>query len=479
MKNIVLTPLKGGIATPTLRKGLSGVAIVLTVVKIVSTIVCFLGALSFLRSFNRTFDWHMQFVHPRQLNYDIPLSLLAFFVGLAALTYAVWQTKNPKWIPFIRRMDFFAIALVSVAVIYACYQIFQNELLTPWEIYQGIMGAITVETFITINMAHFRQYLVGLPIVAYAAGILMYMEFIARLRDKNMNLHWFNFFKSYSFWPSGVSAALMLGGLVALVFFNTPDYIKIAAVIAVILSGYFAEYLLTMSQSYALANAEKIQAERFKSELITNVSHDIKTPLTSIINYVDLLKNEGLQGQAAEYLQVLDKKSARLKVLIDDLMEASKAGTGNLDVQLIEIDLGELVGQVAGEFEDAFFEKSLTLVIRQPDEPMRYSTDTRHLYRILENLFSNASKYALSGTRVFAEITQNNGKPHLVVQNTSVSPLDLSCADATEQFMRGDKSRQTEGSGLGLYIAKSLAELMGGSLLINISGDLFRVDILL
>jgi len=303
------------------------------------------------------------------------------------------------------------------------------------------------------------------------------MELVARLRDKTLALHWYTFFKSHSFWPGRISVIAMLAGLLYLAFSDSSNYVKIAATFALVLSSYFAEFILNMSQSYDKANAEKIQAERFKSELITNVSHDIKTPLTSIINYVDLLKNEGLQGQAAEYLQVLERKSARLKVLIDDLMEASKASTGNLNVNLEEIDLSEIVGQIAGEFEDSFTDKGLVLVIRQPEEPMLYSIDNRHLYRVLENLFSNAVKYSLSGTRVFVEIKSDNNNPHIIIQNTSAIPISLSDGEATEQFMRGDKSRQTEGSGLGLYIAKSLVELMGGKLLINISGDLFRGDV--
>lgn len=452
---------------------------VLNVVKIISIIISFLGALSFLRSFNRTFDWHMQFVHPRQLNFDMIPSLVIFLVGMAILTYSIWQTKKPRWTPFFRRIDLTILTLTCLAAVYICYQVLRNIMLTPWQISTEMFGSVTAEVFVSVNIAYFRQYLISVPIAAYMAGIVAFMEFIARMRDKNLVLPWYKFFMSYPFWPSGISAAAMLVGLVYVILSASPMYVKIAAVLALILSSYFAEFLLNISQSYDKANADKIQAERFKSELITNVSHDIKTPLTSIINYVDLLKNEGLQGQAAEHLQVLDRKSARLKVLIDDLMEASKAGTGNLKVDLKEIDLCEIVGQVSGEFDDNFADKGLTLVLRQPDEPMMFSTDSRHLHRILENLLSNAVKYALGGTRVFVETALHDEKPHIIIQNTSASPVGLSDGEATEQFMRGDKSRQTEGSGLGLYIAKSLVELMGGKLSINISGDLFRVDIYL
>ena len=451
--------------------------VLLNIIKISSIIFSFLGALSFLRSVNNTFDWHMQFVHPRQLNFSNITSLLIFLASMTILTCAIWQTKKPRWTPFYRRIDFFTIALAGLAIIYECYQMLRDVMLTPWELSQGMIGNITVETFVNINMSHFGQYFIGIPIVAFTAAIIAYMEIVARLRDKNLAVHWYMYFKAYPFWPSGISAVAMLGSLVYFVFSASSNYMKIAAVIALILSSYFAEFLLNMSQSYDKANADKIQAERFKSELITNVSHDIKTPLTSIINYVDLLKNEGLQGQPAEYLQVLERKSARLKVLIDDLMEASKAGTGNLKVEIQKINLGEIIGQVAGEFADSFADNGLTLVLRQPDEPIIFNIDSRHLYRILENLFSNAAKYTLKGTRVFVEIALCENKPHIIVQNTSAIPVSLSDGEITAQFIRGDKSRQTEGSGLGLYIAKSLVELMGGKLSINISGDLFRVDI--
>jgi len=241
---------------------------------------------------------------------------------------------------------------------------------------------------------------------------------------------------------------------------------------------YFITFILNLSAKYDEANVEKIRSERFKSELITNVSHDIRTPLTSIINYVDLLKSLPLESDTAEYVTILDKKSSRLKVLIDDLMEASKAGTGNVKVVPQQINLTELVGQISGEFDEEFTKHNLTLVLRQLDEPVYANADSRHLWRVVENLFSNASKYALAGTRVFAEIGIYKGKPIFMLKNISRNPLELSGDALTEQFIRGDRARQTEGSGLGLYIAKSLVELMNGRFTIRISGDLFEVEIL-
>jgi len=327
-----------------------------------------------------------------------------------------------------------------------------------------------------------NSVLLAMPIAAYALAMLASGELLARLRDKRLlsTLHWLAFFRAYSVWkPTGLIALLLLASqaiLLAISFASPAMILPLAALTAL---TYFAVFLLDLGKQYEAANTDKIRAERFRSELITNVSHDIKTPLTSIINYVDLLGKEPLQDRAADYVRVLDKKSARLKLLIDDLMDASKASTGNLKVELREIALSELVGQVAGEFEDQFAQRNLTLVLRQPNEPVHIHADSRHLYRALENLFSNAAKYALEGTRVFAEITLHDDKPQFTLQNTSQTPIELSDSEATAQFIRGDKSRQTEGSGLGLYIAKSLVELMDGELRIEITGDLFRVEIIM
>jgi signal transduction histidine kinase len=166
-------------------------------------------------------------------------------------------------------------------------------------------------------------------------------------------------------------------------------------------------------------------------------------------------------------------------MLIGDLMEASKAGTGNVDVDMQEVDLIEMVGQVAGEFDDRFNEHDLTLVFRQGDEPVRLRADGRHLWRVLENLFGNIVKYALPGTRVFAEIAQRDDGVFLSLKNVSKNPLDVSGDALTEQFIRGDRARQTEGNGLGLYIAKSLVELMGGRFTIRATGDMFEAEVCL
>lgn len=223
--------------------------------------------------------------------------------------------------------------------------------------------------------------------------------------------------------------------------------------------------------------------ERLKADLITNVSHDIKTPLTSIINYVDLLKREKIQTQPVKgYIEVLDAKSQRLKQLTDDLVEASKISSGNIVLNMERIDLVELLKQSVGEFSEKFEQKNLTVVESYGKDPHMICADSRRMWRVVENLFGNICKYALEGTRVYIDIMRNrfegSGRILLSIKNISAQPLNIRPEELTERFIRGDESRTTEGSGLGLSIAKSLTEAQGGSLNIVLDGDLFKVIIL-
>ncbi len=220
--------------------------------------------------------------------------------------------------------------------------------------------------------------------------------------------------------------------------------------------------------------------ERLKADLITNVSHDIKTPLTSIINFVDLLKREKIENERVRgYIEVLDSKSQRLKQLTDDLVEASKISSGNISLQMERINFAELVNQTCGEFADKFRERGLTIVRTIPENPVYIEADSRRIWRVVENLFSNACKYALEGTRVYLEIreTQENGKKAAVfsMKNISAQALNIDAKELTERFIRGDVSRSTEGSGLGLSIARNLTELQKGKFEIYLDGDLFKV----
>lgn len=220
---------------------------------------------------------------------------------------------------------------------------------------------------------------------------------------------------------------------------------------------------------------ERIKSERLKTELISNVSHDIKTPLTSIITYVDLLKREDVQPEKAkEYVEVLDQKSQRLKVLTDDLFEAAKATSGAMATDITKIDMGSLINQAAGEFEEKF-ERS-GLIMKNNVEPDTYfvMADGRLAWRIIENIFSNASKYAQADSRVYVDCNELEDTMEIVVKNISAYELNITAEELMERFTRGDKSRNTEGSGLGLDIAKSLATLQNGEFTVEIDGDLFK-----
>lgn len=239
----------------------------------------------------------------------------------------------------------------------------------------------------------------------------------------------------------------------------------------------FAWELNRLSGAARRAAEQQLKSERMKTELITNVSHDIKTPLTSIINYVDLLEKPHTQEEGQAYLEVLSRQSQRLKKLIDDLMDMSKASTGNVSVEIQKLDAAEAANQALGEFSDKLAQAGLVPVLRAPAEPVYVLADGRHTWRVLSNLLSNVVKYALPGTRVYIDLTLQEDKTLLSVKNISREALNVSADELTERFVRGDASRNTEGSGLGLNIAKSLMELQHGSLEVTVDGDLFKVTI--
>ena len=236
------------------------------------------------------------------------------------------------------------------------------------------------------------------------------------------------------------------------------------------------EQINHISDGMTHAIEERMKSERFKTELITNVSHDIKTPLTSIINYVDLLEKEDLHNETAqEYLEVLERQSSRLKKLIEDLIEASKASTGNLPVHLERLEAGIFMTQTVGEFEEKTKAAGLDLVIEKPETPVYIMADSRHFWRVIDNLMNNICKYAQSGTRVYINLEVKEAQVSITFRNTSKYPLNISSDELMERFVRGDASRNTEGSGLGLSIANSLMDLMGGTFRLYVDGDLFKV----
>lgn len=239
-----------------------------------------------------------------------------------------------------------------------------------------------------------------------------------------------------------------------------------------------ADYINHIGEGLDAAVENSLKNERMKTELITNVSHDIKTPLTSIINYIDLLKRENPEDPKIRgYLDVLENKAQRLKVLTEDVVEASKASTGNISLEMTELNFVELVNQVIGEFEEKFEERNLKMVIHFDEEEAIICADGRRLWRVLENVFGNVSKYAMENTRVYVDVKVERPNVQLSLKNISAQPLNISADELTERFIRGDVSRNTEGSGLGLSIAKDLVQLQGGEFKLYLDGDLFKVTI--
>ena len=238
------------------------------------------------------------------------------------------------------------------------------------------------------------------------------------------------------------------------------------------------KYINDISNGFENAIQDRMKSERMKAELITNVSHDIKTPLTSIINYVDLLKKENIDNEKAkEYIGILDSKSQRLKKLTQDLVEASKVSTGNISLNLEKIDIIQLIKQALGEFEDKFKKRGLETIFDSEYNEIIIKADNRCMYRIIENLFNNIANYALENSRVYLDIRKTAKSVIIEMKNISKERLNISADELMQRFVRGDKSRTTEGSGLGISIAQNLTELQGGEFRLKLDGDLFKVEL--
>lgn len=238
------------------------------------------------------------------------------------------------------------------------------------------------------------------------------------------------------------------------------------------------KYINDISNGFENAIQDRTKGERLKAELITNVSHDIKTPLTSIINYVDLLKQEDIKNEKAkEYIEILENKSQRLKKLTEDLIEASKVSTGNITLNLENINVVQLFKQALGEFEDRFKKRGLEIILDSKESEIFISADNKYMYRIVENLFSNISKYALENSRVYIDINKMQKNVKIEMKNISKDRLNITADELMQRFVRGDKARITEGSGLGISIAQNLTELQGGNFKLILDGDLFKVEL--
>lgn len=327
-----------------------------------------------------------------------------------------------------------------------------------------------------------KRFLVRLPIVwKHVLGLLLYM------------------FSQFMLWTSGVFI-LVLAGLAAdvavfiYVVHQAVGKKKIREGIMHIAGGEvnykipleelkgdqreIAERINSIGEGLDAALEASMKNERLKTDLITNVSHDIKTPLTSIINYIDLLKRENIQDEKIQgYLKILEAKAQRLKTLTEDVVEASKVSSGNITLECMNLNLVEMVQQTSGEFAEKFEKRGLQEILSMPGEPAVIWADGRRMWRVLENIYNNAAKYAMEGTRVYADLTQTEDQVTFILKNISQQPLNISADELTERFIRGDVSRSTEGSGLGLSIARNLTELMGGKFELYLDGDLFRVTI--
>lgn len=239
-----------------------------------------------------------------------------------------------------------------------------------------------------------------------------------------------------------------------------------------------AIHINRIGEGLSKAVEQSLKDERLKTDLITNVSHDIKTPLTSIINYVDLLKRENIDDPKIQgYLDILETKAQRLKHLTEDVVEASKISSGNITMEYMNIDFVEMINQTTGEFNEKFEKRNLQVVLNVPDHPVVIRSDGRRMWRVIENIYNNAAKYALEGTRVYADLIEKEHTVEFSLKNISEQPLNISADELTERFIRGDVSRSTEGSGLGLSIAQNLTKMQGGKFNLYLDGDLFKVTI--
>ena len=235
--------------------------------------------------------------------------------------------------------------------------------------------------------------------------------------------------------------------------------------------------LNNIQKGFKAAVEEEVKSQRMKTELISNVSHDLKTPLTSIIAYVDLLKGEEDEEKRKAYLETLERKSQRLKHLIEDLFEVSKATTGNINLNIMDVDISYLMKQVVLELDDKINEAGLDMRLSLPEEKVILPLDGQRTYRVFENLIINVVKYALPNSRVYIDIKEGRENVDVTIKNISADEITFNINEISDRFVRGDKSRNTEGSGLGLAIVKSFVELQGGKFHIEVDGDLFKAII--
>lgn len=431
---------------------------------------------------------------------------------LALARFDKWKTEI--WLCFIGCLGTPLVMEIIMAIEYYLYQV--NNYAESWQIEPLRSGRITIATFMGIGAGTF------------AAGMLFliaYLSFVRRIKAKNLWKNsickWFLQSVAYIYKNrSSLTKIVLIGSgmliINLLMTSNSGIFILLGIAVDVYAIIKFAQRsiekekikkgitriangdakykistknLSTDNQEMAMqinrigegiqnAVDKSLKDERLKTDLITNVSHDIKTPLTSIINYVGLLKQEKFDDPKVQrYLDILDAKSQRLKTLTEDVVEASKISSGNINLEFVNLNLVEMIHQTTGEFTEKFEKKDLKAVVNVPEEPVVVRVDGRRMWRVIENIYNNAAKYAMPSTRIYVDMVANGKVVVLSLKNVSEYPLNITADELTERFIRGDVSRSTEGSGLGLSIAKNLTEMQGGKFKIYIDGDLFKVTI--
>lgn len=386
---------------------------------------------------------------------EIVFALIVFSIDIfIGLSYVLSMTRQIKNGQILKNTLIYKIFKGLKAIIKLC---FNNKLFKAWTL------------LLLLGYGAANCILFGIFVLSFRAGFFGFLF-------STFLLIAFNVAVVYFVAKSLLSLSQIMGAVKEISVGNI-DYTLDSSKISVAFSS-FAEDIQSIQGGLKEAVAEAVKGERMKTELITNVSHDLKTPLTSIINYVDLLKKEDLHNQKAkEYVGVLEEKSARLKKLIEDLVEASKASSGNLAVNTEKVDLHELIMQAGGEYDEKIKKAGLDIRINDDEKKTLICADGKYMWRIVENLLSNVVKYSMPNSRVYVNIARNDLNAILTIKNISAFPLDISPEQLTERFVRGDASRTTEGSGLGLSIAQSLANLQGGRFKVEIDGDLFKVTV--
>ena len=446
-------------------------------IKILSIFLAFIFVQSFLRHISTTYNYYLATFWGDFLKFNFIISALLSLLFLLIFVFSIiWSERTQKVKNVITQMDFSLLLFLVFFSFFITYNLLRNY------------GSGSLTFMLSL-----------LTMLVSAMGC---WEVIMRIKEGNFQFQWWKFFKRMSARTSLILAMVLPLIGIALYFlisillwfiipvmrvdsglvvripntytiFNDP-LISISMAILFVSLTFLMDFILQEDRNYEQANQEKLRAERFKAELITNMSHDMKTPLTSLISYVDLLKNLPIETpKFKEYTEVLERKSLRLKHLITDLLEASKIGTGNVKLNFEQVDVTEMLGQMAGEFEDDFLEKQLTLILRLADNPCFLNIDSEHFYRVIENVLGNSLKYSLEKTRVFLEVKEKDEQVYIYIKNKSKDPIEIESSELTEQFIRGDRARFQEGHGLGLYISKNLVELMGGQFEVEVTGDLF------